>query len=118
MTRKIKFRAWCPIQKKMFTPFTLEEAIDETNARWHKEEDVLMQFTGLKDKNGKEIYEGDVVRYDGGNIFCIEFKFGKWLSVNKKDDLKTGVLFDLLDDLVEIEVIGNIYQNPELKPSH
>lgn len=70
---------------------------------------IISQFTGLLDKNGKEIYEGDIVR-DG----VVEFKFGKWLIVNKRDDLKTKILYDAIHDTDKQEIIGNIYENPEL----
>jgi uncharacterized phage protein (TIGR01671 family) len=80
-----------------------------------KEDWGLMQFTGLKDYNGKEIYEGDiVVQYPG---FGCEFKPRKGV-VSYKDasfwfDLTT-IAFVLEDHDCTLEVIGNIYENPEL----
>ena len=68
---------------------------------------VIMQFTGLKDKNGKEIYEGDIIRLrgygvnDSRKIQDIIFHEGKFQS-------------HLENDLIGCEVIGNIYENPEL----
>ena len=85
----------------------------------------LMQYTGLKDKNGKEIYEGDVVKikedwdeYDwkAGEIGFIEYKkfyFGISLKSQNKPGTRYTVLLDLNNDR-DVEIIGNIYENPEL----
>ena len=73
--------------------------MDDVNHRPAGYED-LMQFTGLKDKNGKEIYEGDIVRQDYDNALC-EVKFiSGCFSPFKHDG--------------QFVVIGNIYENPEL----
>ena len=66
---------------------------------------VLMQYTGLKDKNGKEIYEGDICQYKNRNIVKIYFKDGHFLMNNWGD---------ISCDLSDVEVIGNIYENSEL----
>jgi len=75
----------------------------------------IMQFTGLKDKNGKEIYEGDICQCEDDKVF-IEFSDGAyWFMYNKND----GFTYDWAiansqwSDK-DIEVIGNIYENPEL----
>jgi uncharacterized phage protein (TIGR01671 family) len=83
----------------------------------------LMQFTGLKDKNGKEIYEGDIVENKEGDMTVIEYGF-------QEVDAFVGVGFNLwpfqdapdykgIHDasesaLRQYKVIGNIYENPEL----
>lgn len=69
----------------------------------------LMQYTGLKDKNGKEIYEGDILRNYGNDIedWVVSYEEGKFI----------GIFDNVCEDLYEIhdfEVIGNIYENPEL----
>ena len=76
----------------------------------------LEQYTGLKDKNGKEIYEGDIAAWKNASGFndgmaVVEWNNnGAWYIVN--DD--AGV-FDYLDDVaINCEVIGNIHENPEL----
>ena len=66
---------------------------------------ILMQYTGLKDKNGKEIYEGDVVKTSLG-IGKVCMRLGCWFIEMQKE------LGYFHTD--EIEVIGNIYENPEL----
>ncbi len=112
--REIKFRAWCPRRQTMLNPFSLEEALDELPARWHKGEDVFMQFTGLKDKNGKGIYEGDIMnmgRYRG--IVRWEWLKGRW-ELSNKFDIRQGYK-SLTEPVARAsEIIGNIYENPDL----
>lgn len=84
----------------------------------------VMQFTGLKDKNGKEIYEGDTGKswYDRSLIwevywndddarFWLRSGIREYGDMNCSDDLEAGV------NWLEFEVIGNIYENPELLKS-
>lgn len=81
----------------------------------------LMQSTGLKDKNGNEIYDGDVCRWTGSEAFDGEIisdvfiarysdEYLKWIGENNNsyDDL-----YDFTDDR-QLELIGNIYENPKL----
>lgn len=67
-----------------------------------KKSDVLMQYKGLKDKNGKDICEGDIVKFKNGCFVFTDF--------SKKIDFT-------LDKVDELEVIGNIYENPEMLKS-
>ncbi len=66
---------------------------------------VLMQYTGLKDKNGREIYEGDIVKDESDGMITVI----KW---NNECAGFVNVLY--VKDSKDIEVIGNIYENPEL----
>ena len=83
----------------------------------------LMQSTGLKDKNGVEIFEGDIVKIAINNGF--DYLDGN-LSIVKKSEYHSGLICELLSNTLEYlitdeadtgyryEVVGNIYENPEL----
>ena len=108
--REIKFRAW-DIENKRYNHLSFSiykvNMIDQDPSRW-----LFLQYTGLKDKNDKEIYEGDILsippdahhHYEERNV--VEYGDGVYL-------LEDHGLY--LNDWNEMgEVIGNIYENPEL----
>lgn len=114
MERQIKFRAWHKGQKEMFYPNCSKNVkgylgLNKKQIFEKFNDDELMQFTGLKDKNGVDIYEGDILSgYPHGNsIVKWDDEYGCWHSG-----------FDLIGneikDMPEREVIGNIYENPNL----
>lgn len=79
--------------------------------------DNIMQYTGLKDKDGVEIYEGDIVRtiYDGNeNIYQVVYDLSEldFKATNGKEQY--GNNFEYMTRCDEIKVIGNIYENPTL----
>jgi len=117
--REIKFRAWSDLERVMLDPFDVSEYPSD-----HAANLSLMQYTGLHDKNGKEIYEGDIVKYydsyhmwltglviNNGIGFGISVE-GDWLELTEFAGYPVYV--ENLPNVEEIEVIGNIYENPEL----
>lgn len=80
---------------------------------------VLMQSTGLRDKNGKEIFEGDILKVTNLSSWLevVSFNKDKAMFVSKETERKVEEtpLYDLFNtDIFEVEIIGNIYENPEL----
>ena len=114
--REIKFRAWNTITKTMIdlkklTPLALNM---DTDGLFIPFSDglPLMQYTGLKDKNGREIYEGDVVRsFDRKTEYREQVQWGTegWLPFSQVCHGGTTSWEEY-----EYEVIGNIYENPDL----
>jgi uncharacterized phage protein (TIGR01671 family) len=117
MSREIKFRAWDEERKEMFYPTQLipvsykrNQSTCLTCQRYTGDGfSTLMQYTGLKDKNGKEIYEGDIIEYPQRQVR--DDNVIRWHG--------SGFWMEHADDGSKflpssMEVIGNIYENPEL----
>lgn len=130
--RDIKFRVWDTENKEMlkvqeldfediFYGGRLSIRTNQYNDYFDIEDMILMQYTGLKDKNGKEIYEGDII-FDSfyerkAKVVFLEGAF--WLDyIDDFKEYKTiHKRYQLLanyDNKSVLEVIGNIYDNPEL----
>jgi uncharacterized phage protein (TIGR01671 family) len=128
--REIKFRAWDEKWKRWIAPRDISIYGDGTqyfDRRSDPDGDVietavegqcaLMQYTGLKDKNGREIYEGDVFGLcdpEDQSVFTLVFQDGSFRKGYKRWNPK--IPFLPLDDwdMDNFQVIGNIYENPEL----
>lgn len=122
---KPKFRALDRLTGKMFPVGIIDYSIqsvyiEEPNEMYCErdfDEVELMQSTGLFDKNGKEIYEDDIVRitltdgfrYVVGEDGAVKYKLGAFYILNGLDEY---LISDFHID--DIEVVGNIYENPEL----
>lgn len=117
MQRDIKFRAWIKADKRMemcisVNPFHVSDC---DRLHWKHEEVELMQYTDLKDKNGKEIYEGDILSCGDGKvptqILWVD-DYGGWGAKNlKRNEIHA---MDKYFKRYISEIIGNIYDNPEL----
>lgn len=123
--REIKFRAWDKKEKRMIEVCMIyfvhkDQGEIKKGTRIIEKEDsqflqagkdvILMEFTGLHDRNGKEIWEGDIVKTSRG-IAEIIYKPGKFLW---KIGAHGTYIPDAFDADRETEVIGNIFQHPEL----
>ena len=124
--REIEFRAWLKEYQKMVQVIDLDFEYRQIGVDDFKSREYgtylfinfrnieLMQYTGLKDKNGVKIFEGDIVKC-GKDIVC-EVAWSEYMSkfilINIKDEIEC---FSLTNNEVNIrEVIGNIYENKEL----
>ncbi|MFR0563752.1 YopX family protein [Lacticaseibacillus paracasei] len=130
MKREIKFRVWDHNTDTMMIPDNFEfcdgeicwiDAGREAGPKSGNDGDPgqfeIMQYVGLNDKNGREIYEGDVVRTGKDNIGDPEpmigqviMREGSWIIENEKKQ----EAIDLFSEITSREVIGNIFEDKQL----
>ncbi len=110
MSRPIKFRAWDGRTMRVLKVLQID-TIGEPGS-------MVMQFTGLTDKNGKEIYEGDVLRFtlrETLHEVAWEEKYACFTLFKVENEERREVWYPNRElDCPRLEVIGNIYETPEL----
>jgi hypothetical protein len=107
MTRKTKFKAWDKKKRAFVFEGTLAD-IRHTDGKLNFTTWQWIESTGLKDKNGKEIYEGDTLKYQNGR-FSNPIEFPKdyaWLAARIESAQDNWTM--------AVEVFGNIFENPQL----
>jgi uncharacterized phage protein (TIGR01671 family) len=124
--REIKYRMWNKKEKKMYDIGVLDfddkkaymrGYLNYTVSNYMFENIELMQYTGLHDKNGKEIYEGDVLRFSEVDTAIVKWneKYSYFMVKPIQDYyFDSDVLGHTLEYNDSVEVIGNIYENPDL----
>lgn len=121
MSRVIKFRAWSPISEdewRMGLPFEPFDPVFLSTGGTFPEGSVFMQFTGLLDKDGKEVYEGDIIEFDlqdGNKEYGIVrwSEDGFWTTQDAKH--QEELLSDeLKSNAYKYKLIGNIYEHKHL----
>lgn len=125
--RELKFRAWDKVNNKMLPPCNVWEfGFDDTygdifaDMQVNSKDLILMQYTGLKDINGEEIYEGDIVDIQQHDRY-LNHKEPKYLHKNCKvkwDNIRCQFYIEIsyyimvdFDRIQSIWVVGNIYEN-------
>lgn len=126
-----RYRAWDKHGQKMFSGAELiiwnnnvyanddKELSCDYLKGWSIDEEYLMQSTGLLDKNGKEIFEGDILKVTDEHSWLEVVSFNKdkamFVFREAKREIEETPLYDLFNtDIFEVEIVGNIYTNPKL----
>lgn len=97
--------------EKMFIS-SFDNSPDRNRQFCRVEPETVGQFTGLTDKNGKKVFEGDIVKDIAGGIYKVVYDTEYMRFAFEQDSIKWGL--EGFDGIMDFEVIGNIYDNPEL----
>lgn len=125
MSRVIKFRAWCKARDEMFTVTRVEfDHLDnfagvvlgarEWGRVFEPDEIELMQFTGLVDRNGCDIYEGDILSIENTTAKVVFWERPPAFGLAPLNEHEWCDDWNITDDSERMEVIGNIYENSDL----
>lgn len=112
--RDIKFRAWDTSDEAgepANTMYYFDLTTTTLNIDWLSRNCPVMQYTGLKDKNGTEVYESDILRNNVGITVPVHWHEWAWDASTPGGDQEEYVV---ITDPGSFEVVGNIYENPEL----
>lgn len=120
MTREIKFRGRHEVAGNWYYGHLYKQDSNwvittDGYTRYVVDEKTIGQFTGLSDKFGKEVYEGDIVKAEDG-IWAVEFA-SPWEGVVLINSVKEEMSTNFVDNWYtpeDTKVIGNIYENPEI----
>lgn len=123
--REIKFRAYEKKMREIIPVYNIDfkNRMINTGILWRTFDEIeLMQYTGLKDKNSKEIYEGDILTDHGEEYLLYESRLyveyskerGSFDFIDKFDYFGPSRYTAFQINYEQFEVIGNIYENPEL----
>lgn len=103
INKTVAFSEYADEEERIIQEYSFNE-----ESLFYEEELKIMEYTGLKDKKGKEIYEGDILFQEyTGEYSTVFFKDGKFLTENKNEEIRLELI--CLNNLTE--VVGNIYEN-------
>lgn len=117
---EIKFRAWWEKGKRMLDiaaiDFLEKEVKSHANVMYRFDDIELMQATGLFDMYDKEIFEGDVLKMSDGELAKVVWNkyLGCWEVKFLSEIVDLSEVADVKSNRSDCEVVGNIYENPEL----
>lgn len=120
MENRFNFRAWSFKEYEMLYDvqkecnYTIDKDMQNFNDYLEDDEYIVMQSTGLTDKNSKLIFEGDNLKDKQDKIWVIVYNFGSFILQNTKNLYEEIEIRKIADEIIGMKIIGNIYENKEL----